>query len=356
MTLRKFKIIILSIVLICIIFSGCAMLTNKTYSHAFGRIEEASDDTFHTYITWKDIDQNIYPRENVFFNSGGNMLEGFVYGKTNNNGLVVVSQGLGNTADHYLQLIMYFVDNGWRVFSYNNTGVSGSEGESVRGLTQSLFDLDAALLYISNTDELKYLPIMLVGHSWGGFAVCAILNYEYKINAVVSFAGFNNGNEVISDLGTSKIGRTFNLFSNKIKNIENQMFGSASLLTAVDGINNTNIPVLIVHSSDDDVINAKTAAIYAHRNNITNPNAEIIFFDGDNASGHEFVFCSKEQKEYLKWAAESWKKYKSKNRKALKSKWAEENNFDVFKANELNKELMNKINILFNNAKLLHQN
>ncbi|MCL2764218.1 MAG: alpha/beta hydrolase [Treponema sp.] len=339
------------VIILCLIFSGCAVFANKTYFYVFGRIEEVPDTEFHTYITWKDIDQNKYSRKNIYFNSGGNLLQGFIYGENNKNGLVVISQGLGNTADHYLQIIMYFIDKGWKVFSYNNTGVSGSEGDSVRGLTQSLFDLDAALAYINDLSELNDLPIMLVGHSWGGFAACAVLNYQWKINAVVSFAGFNNGNEVINNQGAIKIGGFFYLFSKEINDIEKKLFGGASELTAVGGINNAGIPVMIVQSSDDDVILAESTSIYAHRSSIVNPLAEIIFLDGENAAGHEFVFCSKAQREYVKWAYDSWNIYKSKNKNGSKKQWEEENNFDVFKANELNLELMDRINNFFENAK-----
>ncbi|MCL2721388.1 MAG: lysophospholipase [Treponema sp.] len=336
---------------LCLVFCGCAILANISYSYAFSRTEDIPDKQFHTFITWKDIDQEKYPRENIYFNSGGNLLQGFIYGAENNNGLVIISHGMGNTADYYLKMIMYFIDNGWRVFSYNNTGVSGSQGKGVRGLTQSLFDLDAALFYISNSQELNHLPIMLAGHSWGGFAACTVLNYDHKINAVVSFAGFNNGNEVINDLGVSTVGKFFNVFSKNIRNIEERMFGETSKLTAVDGINKAGIPVLIIQSSDDDVIFAQTSSIYAHRESITNPLAQIIYFDGEEAAGHAFVFCSKEQREYVKWTHESWKQYRSKNRRASVQQWALENNYDVFKANELNIELMDHINTFFNNAR-----
>jgi len=343
------KIII--IVLICLLFFCRAILARKVYSHTFGRIEEVPDNIFHTYITWKDIDQNKYSRETVYFNSGGNMLQGFIYGGSNSNGLVIISQGLGNTADHYLAMILYFADNGWRVFAYNNTGVSGSQGKSVRGLTQSLFDLDAALNFVNNSSSLNNLPVMLVGHSWGGFAVCAILNYNHKINAVVSFAGFNNGNEVINELGVSRVGRLYNILSRNVEVIEKRMFGDAAKLTAVDGINNVNIPVMIVQSSDDDVIFANSISIYAHRNKVTNPRAEIIFLYGENASGHEFVFCSDKQREYLDWAVASWRAYRAANRNASRNQWAKDINFDVFKANALNIELMDRINKLFLSAR-----
>jgi len=340
-------------IFVCLLFCGCSLLAGKVYSHAFNRIEELPDEQFSVYLRWKDIEQigqieqNKYKRSEVHFYSGENRLLGFIYGETNNRGLVVVSQGLGNTTENYLSLIMFFVDKGWRVFAYNNTGVGSSQGESVRGLTQSVFDLDAALKFINQSGAFNNLPIMLLGHSWGGYASCAILNFDHKINAVASFAGFNNGSEVIDKLSVFTVGRIYNLFAGNVRDIERQMFGDKMKLTAVDGINKSNIPVMIVQSIDDDVIFADSISIYAHRDKITNPNAQIVFFDGEEATGHEFVFYSIQQREYLKWADESWKSYKAKNKNVSRFQWAKAVNFDVFKANELNAPLMERINAMF---------
>jgi alpha-beta hydrolase superfamily lysophospholipase len=245
----------------------------EVYTRVFGRVEESP-------YNW--IDQVNYPREEVYFNSSGNMLQGFIYGCSNNNGLVILSQGLGSTADDYFTFIMYFVDKGWRVFAFNNTGVSGSEGNSVRGLTQSLVDLDATLTYVKNSSKLNGLPVMLIGHSWGGYAVCAVLNYSHhNISAVVSFAGYNNSREVFEEQGTLLIGGIFYILTPQFWAIEKQLFGDTAKLTAVDGINKAGIPVIIIQGSDDDVILANTTSIYAHRSKITNPLVEIIYRDGE---------------------------------------------------------------------------
>jgi alpha-beta hydrolase superfamily lysophospholipase len=320
------------------------------YSLVFGRVEEYPEDEFFPYHFWKEIDQNKYPREEVHFNSGENKLQGFIYGGSNNNGLVVISEGLGGTADDYFPMIMFFVDSGWRVFAFNNTGVSGSEGESVRGMTQSVIDLDAALTYVKNSNKLGGLPLMLAGHSWGGYAVCAVLNYNYDIKAVVSFAGYNNGSELVKDQGESAVGGIYFVVSPQMRNIEKQLFGDTAKLTAVGGINKAGIPVMIVQSSDDDVITAKKTSIYAHRKEITNPHTEIVYLDGEDSAGHEFVFCSKEQREYMDKALADWEAYKAANKNASKFQWAEEYHFDKLKANELNAELMERIHIFFNNA------
>jgi pimeloyl-ACP methyl ester carboxylesterase len=351
MAKKKNVVFIVIIVLLCLIFVGCTVVALEVYSQSFGRVEEFSEDKFTAYITWKEVDQTKYPREEVHFNSNENTLQGFIYGMENNNGLVIISEGLGGTADDYFPMIMYFADKGWRVFAFNNTGVGGSEGESIRGLTQAVIDLDAALTYVEKNSAFNGLPIMLAGHSWGGYAVCAVLNYNHKVNAVVSFAGFNSSKEIFEEQAITLVGGMFYLFTPQQWAIEKELFGDTVRLTAVDGINKAGIPVMIVQSSDDEVILAQTSSIYAHRSKISNSNVEIVYLEGEDVSGHEYVFCSKGQREYMKWLKASWETYKAEHNNASQFQWAAEINFDKNKANELNQELMERINTLFNNAK-----
>jgi alpha-beta hydrolase superfamily lysophospholipase len=351
MAKKKNVVFIVIIVLLCLIFVGCTVVALEVYSQSFGRVEEFSEDKFTTYITWKEVDQAKYPREEVHFNSNENTLQGFIYGRENINGMVVISEGLGGTADDYFPIITYFVDKGWRVFAFNNTGVGGSEGESVRGLTQSVIDLDAALTYVETSGKFDGLSIMLAGHSWGGYAVCAVLNYNHDVKAVVSFAGYNNGSDFFKEMAVLVVGGIYYICSPQGWAIEKQLFGEAVKLNAVDGINKASIPVMIIHSSDDEVISAKSTAIYAHREKITNPHTEIVYLEGEDATGHEYVFCSKGQREYMKWLKANWETYKAEHNNASQFQWAAEINFDKHKANDLNQELMERINTLFNNAK-----
>lgn len=332
-------------------FTGCTIMAVGIYSNSFDRVEKPNENEFSLAFNWKNIDQSIYNRKEVIFSSGKNTLQGFVYGGSNENGLIVISGGLGATADDYLPMIMFFVDNGWRVFAFNNTGVAGSEGKSTRGLTQSVIDLDAALSFIKNSAEFSGLPVMLVGHSWGGYAVCAVLNNNHSVNAVASFAGYNNGRDVYDDFGTKAVGLRYYMLFPHFRVIQRLYFGRAVGFTAVGGINKANIPVMIVHASDDDQMPATTTSIYAHRDRISNPFVEIIFFDGDDASGHIYVFYSKNQREYRDWLTASWEAYQMRHENACRFQWAEEINFNRVLANELNMELMNKVNEFFSNSK-----
>jgi pimeloyl-ACP methyl ester carboxylesterase len=258
---RNCLVIIAVAALLSILFAGCAIAALELSSQAFGRIEESYA---YMYLPFAAV----YPREEIRFDSGGKRLQGFIYGGSNTAGLIIVSPGLGCTADYYFPIIRYFVDTGWRVFAFNNTGVAGSEGESMRGLTQAVIDLDAALRYVESSGRFDSLPVMLAGHSLGGFAVCAALTYNHPVNAVVSFSGFNNSSDVLKEQGMLLIGAAYYLISPQLWAIEKQLFGNMAKLTAVDGINRAGIPVMIVHSSNDAIIPAATTALYARRDEI----------------------------------------------------------------------------------------
>ena len=348
---RIFFILIVIISSLGLVFTGLTITALRINSKAFGRIEDPPYNRFQTYFTWKEIDQDKYSREELRFHSGRNKLQAFVYGGSNNRGLIIISHGLGNTAENYLPMIMYFVDKGWRVFAFNNTGVSGSEGKGIRGLTQSLVDLDAALAYIENSAAFNGLPVMLIGHSWGGFAVCAALNHNPQVRAAVSFAGFNSCDEMINEVGVSSAGVAFYLISPQLWAIKRILFGNAAKLTAVDGINKAGIPVMIVQSSNDHVVSAKTTSIYAHRKKIINPNVEIIYLDGENATGHSYVFGSKKQHDYMSTANTGQSSENAEHNNSLKSLWSEQANFDKALANELDPELMERIDRFFNSAR-----
>jgi pimeloyl-ACP methyl ester carboxylesterase len=275
------KVIIL--IILCLVFTGCTILALEVYTQAFGRIEGDNE-------LWNEIYQISCPREEVRFTSGDNKLQGFIYGSLNDNGLIVISHGLGGTADHYLPMIIYFVDRGWRVLAFNNTGVAGSEGESMRGLAQSVSDLEAALDFVKKSGKFEGLSVMLAGHSLGGYAVCTVLNLNRNVSAVVSLAGFNSSKEIFEEQGITMLGGLFYILSPQTWAIEKRLFGDRVKLTSVDGINKAGIPVMIVHSFDDKIIPSGTTSIYAHRNKITNQKAEIIFFEGENALGHSVYF------------------------------------------------------------------
>ena len=65
--------------------------------------------------------------------------------------------------------------------------------------------------------------------------------------------------------------------------------------TAVGGINNTNLPIMIVHSKDDKIINYDKESIISKSDLITNKNVEYLSESGKN---HLDIIYSNDAIEY----------------------------------------------------------
>ena len=236
-----------------------------------------------------------YPRSEVSFKSGENTLKGFIYGADNTKGLVVFAHGIGSGHEGYTKELLWFVDNGWRVFSYDATGSGYSEGDGTRGLPQSALDLDAALKFAKNDTRLNNLPVFLMGHSWGGYAVTAVLNFDHKIAASASIAGYNKPVDMIMEW-IEDMGAVRYVMFPFIWTYNKALFGSNSGLTAVDGINKSNVPVLIIHGSEDETIGFEKSSIIHQKDNITNPNVRYLPMEN---IGHNNIFYTKEALDYI---------------------------------------------------------
>ena len=100
------------------------------------------------------------------------------------------------------------------------------------------------------------MPLMLYGHSWGGFAVSAVSNYPIKndVKAIVSVSGFEKNSNVIKDLGKRIVGRSISLFMPYVNFYENILFGENSKNTGIGGLSKSKANVMIIHSENDDIV------------------------------------------------------------------------------------------------------
>ena len=291
---RTRKRIVLFICIFIFLFVVGPMLTTAAiYNRTFGQRAESPE---HRVFLNND-DAPEYMRRVVNFPSGSNMLTGYIYGEDNYQGLVVIAHSFGDGAEGYFSVIRYFVDNGWRVFAHDNTGSHNSEGRSTRGLPQSALDLDAALTFIS--EQEWELPIMLFGHSWGGFAVTAVLNFDHEISAVVSLAGYNRSIQVLHDTARAMFGWSGNLAYPYLWAYQRLLFGRNADLSAVDGINNSDVPVMIIHGTADGLILYDSAGIIAHRDEIINPNVIFITHYLAHHNGHMNLLLTEEAAAYI---------------------------------------------------------
>ena len=273
------------------------------YNQNFGSRSEIP--AFSALLRYEDVEG--YPRRLTSFYSGHNRLQAYIYGEENHKGLVVIAHGIGGGAESYFPEIMYFVDMGWRVFAFDKTGSHNSEGAGKRGLPQGLIDLNAALNYIAL--QGWNLPIMLFGHSWGGYAVTAVLNKDHNISAVVSLAGFDSPLGVMSETARAYVGMNFaEIVARPYLRLYNWfVFGRYANLSAVDGINSGTVPVMIVHGTEDESIFYNGASIIAQRNRITNPNAVFVSRSLPHNNGHNNLLRDAETAAFIDQINLEWR-------------------------------------------------
>lgn len=352
--IRSVVVIILAVLLLFSIIS--MVIVMFIYNGQFPRYNRP--DTMVTVgLRYEDVESE-YPRSLVSFESENNRLQGYVYGQNQEQGLVVVAHGLGGGADSYLPQITYFVDHGWRVFAYDATGSYDSEGKTTRGFPQAIIDLDAALTYINDQEEFNTLPILLFGHSWGGYAVANLLHYDYEIAGVATVSGANSAMEMIMEQGRSMMGDFITTQYPYLWLYQRILFGETASLKAVEAINESEVPVLIIHGSEDEFIAYDGSSIISSIKKITNPNVKTITLNEVGRSGHNNLFQSDASLEYLELINGEYYTLYNNYEQNIPYEVKKEfySKIDRPLAQDINRELMDKIQIFFlENIGILNQ-
>lgn len=339
------------IVFICVlIYVFVTLIVTQTVTHIllkenFSRGEYSKFAVNYRY----DHYEKDYPRKNVSFKSGDNLLQGYIYGCDNNKGLIVFAHGIGGGHEGYINQIIWLVNNGWRVFAYDATGSCTSEGDGTNGLPQSALDLNCALDYIEKDEELSALPKFLMGHSWGGYAVTAVLNFDHDIKASASISGYAYPMDMIMEFVDGMMHGISNVLYPFIWLDCYTVFGEYTNMSAVDGINKSNIPVLIIHGKKDNMIGYERSSIISKGSEITNPNVKYYTIDG-KYSGHNNIFHSDKANEYLEKLDAEYEKIYDKYKDGevpdnVKSQFFAKADKEL--ANEVNEEMMTEINEFF---------
>ncbi len=180
----------------------------------------------------------------TFTSDKGQTLVGYLYEQSDaelqEKGVVIFAHGLGAGGQTgYIDMFNYLTANGYYVFAYDATANDESEGEVVGGLPQGFIDLDHAIQYAKTIDEIKDLPRMLMGYSWGGLSVVNALNYHPDVNAVVSLAGWNESMDMIEHNGIQMVGGVAKLLLPFASIHEYLMYGNYSFSTGMKGFANS---------------------------------------------------------------------------------------------------------------------
>lgn len=294
MSAKKRIVIILSVILILLLLVI-----------PFGISVMIYEDNFDSrYVTYAPMARNIEEFEvlqvqNYSFPSNkGQILAGYKYYKELENfkGVVVLAHGLGGGGHNsYMDIADYFASNGYVVFAYDATGNDESEGSSVKGLPQGIIDLNYAIEFVKQTADFKDLPIMLFGHSWGGYSVGSVLNLEPDIKAAVMVAGFNKSMDMIEEEGRRIAGKGIDILLPYISLYEKIKFGKYASYNCVSGFENTDTGIMILHSMDDKMISPKNSYDIFYDLYKDNPRFHFVKYEN---RGHDYVYYSDQSREY----------------------------------------------------------
>ena len=181
----------------------------------------------------------------------------------------------------------YFAQHGYYVFAYDATAMDKSEGDGLGGVPQGVIDLDHAISFVESNDDIPDLPIVLFGHSWGGYCVSAVLKYHPEVRAVIECSGFNRSSDMFESGGKSQAGDVIYAMTPFIRAHERFRYGRYAANTAMDGFDSTEADVMIVHSADDDVIGIEYGLDKYYERYSDDPRFVFIRFED---RGHNDIF------------------------------------------------------------------
>ncbi|MCR5305386.1 MAG: lysophospholipase [Oscillospiraceae bacterium] len=218
----------------------------------------------------------------------GQKLTGYLYqsGETPR-AMLVIAHGLGAGHNSYMDVAAYFAEHGYDVFAYDATGNDESEGEGVGGIPQGVTDLDYAVSFVENSGNFPKLPIVLFGHSWGGYSACAVLNYHPEIKAVIECSGCNRSSDLFEAGGKSQAGSVIYTMMPFVRIHERIHYGKYASKTAMDGFAASDAAVLVLHSADDGVVPIQYGYDVYYEKYKDDPRFVFIRFEN---RGHNYVY------------------------------------------------------------------
>ena len=289
MNFKKIKKVLVILTIVIVSFELLSfILSGPIYNAIFNKRFESVTPYYYEVNEFDGLERNKYQ----FKSNNNQLLTGYLYhdGSINDSiALIVMAHGLGGGGHiPYMPCINYFANQNFLVFAYDGTGNTESEGEDIIGLPQQLIDLDYAINFI---DDLYDLPMMLFGHSWGGYAVCSVLNYQPNIKAVVSLAGFNSSKDIIEAYGRKYVGGLVKTGLPFVTMHEKRLFGDYANASALSGFEKTKTDIMIIHSSDDETVPISVGYDLYYNKYQKNERFKFIKY---NDKGHSQVYYSYE--------------------------------------------------------------
>ena len=250
-----------------------------------------------------------------FKSNKGQRLAGYWYSAdADASAIIVLAHGFGGGGHNsYMDLIDLFAHNGFYVFTYDATGNDESEGFGkkgvVGGLPQGVIDLNYAITFVEESGNFPSLPVMLFGHSWGGYSVCSVLSYHPEVSAVAEVSGFNNSTGMFEAGGRSIAGPLVKFMLPFYAVYERAKFGKYASASGIKGFAASDAKVMIVHCMNDTTVPPEYSCNIYYKKYAGDPRFTFIL---NETQGHSGILRSKEGNAYADAFDDKFDEYKAK--------------------------------------------
>ena len=202
---------------------------------------------------------------NSFINSKGIQISYFFYYYDNyqDDKIILFCHGLGPGHASYMAEINTLAERGYKVLTLDYTGCGESKGDYLGSLNTPTSDV-LDLLSCLKLDK----PIVLVGHSLGGFTALKVLSLRKDIKKAVVLAPIIDIKVMIFNASKSKFITHF------VMKYENKVAKDIAKIDVPSFLKETSDQILFIQSVDDPMVPYETSLKVAEETN--NPHIQII--------------------------------------------------------------------------------
>lgn len=344
MKFRTLKSALKSIIISVIIyFVASFVIVMLIYEGIFARVEEYE---YNSFIAYEDMVE-YSPRE-IVFNSRGYEINGIIYDNNDSSEVVILGHAKGGSGEDMLPEAKFFLDNGYAAMIFDYVGCGKSGGGSQVGLQQPVYNFNDAISFASSEG---YEHIYLFGNGVGGYAAAACSNRE-EVKAVVSVSAFSSISDVTLEYATSNMGILGYLEYPIMLLYQFLVYGDDIYDSAVTGINSSNVPIVIINGTSDEVVLFDGASLINNKEKITNPN--VTYKAVENGKHSSLMRTENANALLEQFNNEAYELYNEYDGNVPKADIEElYSRYDRVSMSELNPSIMNEILDIFASAKQL---
>ena len=247
------KYVLIAIIIIIPFILAAAFISYKVYQRTFYvRMADPTGFILHYFDEHPSLKHEDFAcRSDVGTDLNGLLLEP----ENPPDGLIVMTHGYNMSCENYMPLAHRFCDSGFEILMFDGTGCGMSGGPGIYGLPQHIPDMKSVLDAVSKDERLSRLPLLLFGHSWGGYAACCVsLLSAYPVKGILTCGAFRKSLSSMIPSMKRRFHAAAPLLIKAAEILEKLLFGKTASFTSSEGLRTAGCPARLYHSRDDAVV------------------------------------------------------------------------------------------------------